>query len=240
MAEEANLTVVAGLDGCPGGWLCVWGDPGKGALAATVLPSLEGLGAIAPSPERVAVDIPIGLPEAGPRECDRRARTLLGRTRASSVFPVPLRAMLAADSYEAACALGENTDGRRLPRQSWHLLPRIREMDAFLRADPSRVHWIQEVHPEVSFRAWNDGVPMCHGKKSELGQLERAALIDAHWGAPWREAGQGPGSGQADCDDRLDALAVLWSAQRLVQNRAEWLPEEPPADAAGLPMAIAY
>jgi len=236
----AALTVVAGLDGCPGGWLCVWGDPGKGALAAAVLTSLEGLGAIAPRPERVAADIPIGLPEAGPRECDRGARRLLGRPRASSVFPVPLRAMLEADSYGAACALGEDTDGRRLPRQSWHLLPRIREMDAFLRADPSRVHWIREVHPEVSFRAWNEGVPMSHGKRSEPGRLERAALLDAHCGRSWRRAGQRLASGQAASDDLLDALAALWSAQRLVQGHAEWLPEEPPADAAGLPMAIAY
>lgn len=81
---------------------------------------------------------------------------------------------------------------------------------------------------------------MSHSKKSESGRRERTALIDAHWGPSWRNAKRGLDPGQTDPDDLLDALAVLWSAQRLAQGRAQWLPEEPPADATGLPMVIAY
>lgn len=233
------MAVVAGLDVCAEGWLCARRDPADGRIEAAVLPSLDELEQLSPEPVAVGVDIPIGLPEAGPRECDRRARALLGRPRASSVFPVPLRAMLEADSYQAACALGERTDGRRLPRQSWHLLPRIREMDTFLRADPSRVHWVREVHPEMSFRAWHGGWPMVHGKRTVSGSRERAALVDRDWGASWRAAGKGLGQGAAR-HDLLDALAALWSAERFARGRAVQLPGDPPRDAMGLAMAIAY
>lgn len=49
------------------------------------------------------IDVPIGLPEAGPRTCDLEARRLLRAPRASSVFPAPLRSMLSAhDQHEAS------------------------------------------------------------------------------------------------------------------------------------------
>ena len=39
----------------------------------------------------LAIDIPIGIPEAGARPADREARALLGPRR-NSVFPAPVRA----------------------------------------------------------------------------------------------------------------------------------------------------
>jgi predicted RNase H-like nuclease len=62
-------------------------------------------------PERpaiIAVDMPIGLlprPSPGGRVCDRDARKLLRRPRASSVFSPPTRAGLAALSYDDVAVL---------------------------------------------------------------------------------------------------------------------------------------
>ena len=54
----------------------------------------------------IAVDMPIGLAERGPRACDIAARRVLPRGRKSSVFPPPRRAMLGCADWAEANALG--------------------------------------------------------------------------------------------------------------------------------------
>lgn len=214
--------------------------PSGAPLDAAVLPDLTRLPELDPRPAVVAVDMPIGLSDAGPRECDRRARARLGRPRGSSVFPAPLRPMLDAGAYTEACDLGERADGRRLSRQAWNLLPRIRELDRFLRAEPGRSDWLWEVHPEVSFQACNGGAALEHGKKSGPGREERARLIDRELGTDWRRMEKRLRRREAASDDLLDALIALWSARRVARGDARSLPEEPSRDAAGLPMRIVY
>ncbi|MFA9462474.1 DUF429 domain-containing protein [Thiohalorhabdus methylotrophus] len=232
------MTVVAGLDGCRGGWLCLWGDPENGRLAARILHELEELTFLEPRPRVVGADIPIGLPERGVRTCDRAARRLLGRPRSSSVFPPPIRPMLEASSHAEACRIGDRIHGSRLSRQAWNILPKIREMDAFLVAGSDRPGWVREVHPEVSFAVWNGGAPMTHNKRSVAGGRERAALVEGYLGGRLdRARADLPPDGFAG-DDLLDAVAVLWTARRIAAGRAVRLPEDPERDAGGLPMEI--
>ena len=91
---------VAGLDGCPAGWLLVTAttarapDGGRTAPAALGAVEIEVVAtfaaALAPvldgSVAAMGVDMPIGLPGAGLRQADRAARRRLGPRR-SSVFP---------------------------------------------------------------------------------------------------------------------------------------------------------
>jgi predicted RNase H-like nuclease len=98
--------------------------------------------------DTVLVDIPIGLPETAPRECDRAAASRLGE-RHGSVFDVPCRAAVEADGYEAA----RDADGGSLGSQSWGLVPRIREVDCFLDAHPEAETCVYESHPEVCYAA---------------------------------------------------------------------------------------
>lgn len=65
--------------------------------------AIEELVSSADDSDRIFVDIPIGLPN-GPegRLCDREARKRLRGRRAATVFPAPVRAALAADTYEDA------------------------------------------------------------------------------------------------------------------------------------------
>ncbi|MQM36678.1 hypothetical protein KBTX_00667 [wastewater metagenome] len=231
--------IVAGMDGCRGRWLCVWGDPGvPGALRARLLDEPPGLLTLAPAPVTVGADIPIGLPETGPRTADRMARQRLGRPRGSSVFPAPLRPMLAAGDYAEACRIGRSRDGRALSRQTWQIVPLIAAMDAFVLAAPARQGWVREAHPELAFQAWNGGIAMAHGKKRPAGRAEREALVettfpDALAGLRLQLVGQGYAA-----DDLLDAMACFRTAARIAVGEAEWLPANPERDARRLAMEI--
>lgn len=219
-----------GVDGCPAGWAVATDD---GALH--VVTSLADVLALAPGV--VGIDMPIGLTEAGPRACDALARRAIGPRRAS-VFPTPVRAALAAQTHAEASALHRAADGRGLSAQAFGILPRIRDVDAFLRAQPDAAARVVEVHPEVSFAAMNGSAGLAHAKKTAEGRAERLALLAPAFGAAPETAGRGVPRSALALDDVLDAFAALWSARRVASGTAHRLPEPPPLDVHGLPMAI--
>ncbi|MFV8836262.1 DUF429 domain-containing protein [Aquisalimonas sp.] len=231
--------VIAGMDGCRGGWLCVWGPADQPAsLRAAWFEHPDTITAMTPVPVVVGADIPIGLAEQGPRGCDIAARAHLGRPRGSSVFPAPIRPMLTANSYEAACEIGRALAGRALSRQAWNIVPLIRAMDSFLLEHLDWRQRVYEVHPEVSFTLWNANTPMRHNKKRTLGRQERIALIERDLPGAL-EATQDALSGQRYAgDDLLDALAAFWSAARIARGEAVFFPETVERDECGLPMVI--
>jgi predicted RNase H-like nuclease len=227
---------VAGADGCKAGWLCVMRDA-RGRLGSACFATAEELLAQQPQPDALALDIPIGLPERGARECDRAARSRLGARR-SSVFPAPPRAVLRATRWEEACLVREGLEGGRISQQAWAIVAKIREVDAALRRAPARAVWVHEVHPELCFASWN-GTPMRHGKKSAAGRSERLALVSRHFGAGAFAAARLRHARRDVCDDDLlDAFAALWTAERILRGEAERLPAVPPLDAQGLRMEI--
>ena len=186
----------------------------------------------------VAIDVPIGLPERGPRACDREARGLLGARR-SSVFPAPVRAAIGATTHEEASARSEAASGRRVSAQTFHILRKIREVDGLLCRDAAARAAFVEVHPELSFRAWNRGRPMAQPKKDAAGRRARLRLAEAWLGRGVLADARGHVRKKdlAD-DDVLDAIAALWTAVRIARGDAVTVPEDPPRDARGLPMRI--
>lgn len=233
-----KTAAVAGADGCRGGWaVALWlaeAPEGREAWRFVVLRGFAEVLALRPGPAVWAVDVPIGLPEApcpGGRFCDREARRLLGRPRASSVFTPPARCLLRTRSYEAV-------RGRGLNRQGFHLLPRIREVDALL--DPARQERVREVHPELCFLELA-GRAMRHPKRRAEGREERrrllAAALGRGWDAAWREACRRLRATAAP-DDLLDASVAAWTARRILEGRARRIPADPPRDGRGLRMAI--
>ncbi len=231
------MPVLLGIDGCRTGWVCVAEDTAAGTLEARVIETA----ALADGDFDVAaIDIPIGLPARGAREAERLARRRLGRPRASSVFPVPIRPALAARSWEEACAITEAADGRRMQRQTYGILPKIREVDALLRSRPALVRRVHEVHPELAFAEWA-GAPIAASKKTLAGRAARQRLIARCFGRGTfrRLLGELRGQGVA-ADDLADALAALWSARRIASGTASRLPARTVRDAEGLPMQIAF
>lgn len=203
--------MVAGLDGCRGGWVMVtvtvegaWrSEVERVTDLAAVIGHLES-GRL----DAAGVDIPIGLPETGPRRCDVEARRLIGARR-SSVFPAPVRGVLGATTYEEAAGRSRALSGRGLSRQAFGILPKVGEVDALI--TPRRQRYLVEVHPEVSFTVMA-GSPMAYSKKTPAGRAERMAALrhvfpDVVRHTRARLDGAGP-------DDVLDAFAVAWSAWR--------------------------
>src|SRR5690606_14271786 len=148
--HDGGVTRVAGVDGCRGGWLVVTagveaGSPASIELAPRIEPVIRRVerGELAV----VAVDMPMGLPDSGRRSSDAEARGRLG-ARASTIFPTPPRAVLAARDWADALRLCRLATGRGISKQAFNLVPRIAELDAAL--SPSRQAAVVEAHPELS------------------------------------------------------------------------------------------
>lgn len=222
--------VAAGVDGCKGGWVLA----GLDTCGSVVIEGHPDVAAVVRRTDGiVAIDMPIGLPEAGQRPCDAAARALLGPRR-SSVFSAPIRPMLAASDYSEACAIGRRADGRGLSLQTWHLFPKIREVDALV--TQLAAGRIIEVHPELCFRGLNDGIPAREAKKTAAGRLQRLDLLRTVF--PDWQPDRGPAG--AARDDVLDALAALWTALRHRDGKSVPVVETQDLDALGLPMQIRW
>lgn len=202
------------------------------------------------------IDMPIGLLEGEgegegvegvQRGCDVAARRLLGR-RSSSVFTPPCREALSTGDYAAACAVNRRVVGRAMSLQAWHIVPKVAEVDAWLRpgggeTDAKRAGLLAESHPELVF-ALLSGEPMETKKRSAEGRAERAGLIDelARGGEvlaaidAWR-VGECVGRGVVADDDALDAAVLAWVASR-PGREVEALPSPGEVDRRGLAMRM--
>jgi predicted RNase H-like nuclease len=198
----------------------------------------------------IAVDVPIGLLDCyqvGGRECDRLARRRLGQARGRSVFPAPVRCVLealnmsplpVADKHQEACRLSRASapHAKGISRQTFNILPKIREADDLLQACPELRPVVREIHPELCLYDLA-GRPMTHRKASQAGKDERrAALGPAFSDLDLIE--RNGGAVGLDVEDILDAAAACWSAGRLAAGLGRSLPEIVPHDSTGLPMAI--
>jgi predicted RNase H-like nuclease len=237
---------VAGVDGCAAGWIVVLWHPGRQELRHRRVASIDALDALHEALEAVGLDMVIGVPEraeSGGRRCDRMARQLLGHPRSSSVFSPPVRAALQADTFEEAQALQRQSapDAPGLTIQTFHLLPKIRAVDAWM--TPGRQRWVREVHPELAFYALSGGQAVSASKHTDAGRARRLTLLADYGPMPdveqtIREAAEQSG---VEKDDALDAGAACWTAGRIAAGTAERLPplsDEAPQDARGLRMEI--
>jgi predicted RNase H-like nuclease len=227
---------VIGVDGCNGGWIAAARE--RGVIRCRRIARLEELFLAPEPPAVVAVDIPIGLPERGPRACDRAARELLGPKRGSSVFPAPLRPLLAARSFEEAGRLRERIEGKRLSKQTWLIVAKIAEVDDLLQRSAAARAATREVHPELSFYYLNGGRPLSESKRKSAGRLERLELLRAWCGPAVDRALADHARLTCGPDDVVDAFAALWTAERIAAGDAVTHPENPELDRCGLPMSI--
>jgi predicted RNase H-like nuclease len=228
------MSEIMGVDGSRNGWFAVARDSATGVLRWQRFASADEI--VTTAPAVVAIDIPIGLPPAGARACDVAARRLLGRPRASSVFPAPPRAVLDARGYDEACAMRDGIEGKRLSRQAWGIVAKIREVDRLLQRQPAQRHVFHEAHPEVSLHHLA-GRAMAHSKKHLAGIGDRADLLASVFGDPVAGALADRRRFGAAADDVLDAFAVLWTAIRFAAGQHTVLGDGA-RDEAGLRMEI--
>ena len=238
--EPLTRMQLIGVDGCGAGWVLAIGDTGLGSLDFAIERDFTGLARLAGAGQAlIAIDIPIGLAETGPRACDLAARLLLGRPRSSSVFAAPCRPTLSATTYLDACAINLAACGKAVTKQLYNIMPKIRQVDALM--TPGLQTWVREVHPEVVFAALAGvGQGLGSRKRTPAGEDERLELL-ARW-LPRVAVGKVRsclGPQHAARDDIVDALACLVSAYRICRGQHLVLPSgRVPLDSRGLRMEI--
>lgn len=231
-----------GVDGCPAGWIAVT-IAATGPLTPCVTIT-RNFAELTTGVEKIAVDMPIGLPERagrGGRGPESLVRPLIGE-RQSSVFSVPSRSAVFTSDYGEACriALATSDPPRKISKQAFFLFPKIREIDGLLRATPGLATAVHEVHPEVAFWRLNGEQPLPLPKKvSSRGHppglaLRRNLLVSA--GYPEEFLSAAPRG--AGLDDLLDAAVNALVARRLLAGTAQSYPDPPGRDAHGLPVVI--
>lgn len=216
---------LVGVDGCKAGWLAVCERNGQ--LSVELWPNLDSL--FEQSWTFACVDIPIGLADGdGRRSCDQQARDLLGPQR-SSIFFSPPRRLIGALDYEEV-----RTQGMSI--QTFHLLPKIREMDE--RVEPADQVWLKEAHPELSFRSRSERV--LHSKRSPSGQSQRQELLE-ELESPFQLRRWESGFLRRDValDDFLDAAILLEVAREWSWDEGHSVGDEE-IDSRGLKMEICY
>lgn len=206
---------VLGVDGCRTGWVGVVWD---GTPRVLVAPTIGELVASAGPLEAVAIDTPIGLPVDAPREAEKLVRPRLPG-RASTVFNAPAAVVLDAPDYHAANAANRAALGLGLSKQTWYLVPKIRDVADWLATSPDVP--VVEAHPELCFATMN-GAVLVDGKTTAAGEAARRRLLADHGLAV--DASRRPG---VAVDDVLDAAATAWTARRFVDGIADRLPPEP-------------
>jgi predicted RNase H-like nuclease len=223
--------VIGGADGCRTGWVVCRRDA-DGSLDVRVVKTLaeacEGLSIL-------TVDVPIGFVDVPrpPRACEAEARKLLPG-KASSVFPTPCRPALACTTHAEANAVSRKL-GIGINQQTFHLFPKMREVDELLRSRPKLKRIVYEAHPELAFARMNGDRPVLSKKRQPDGHTERRRLLAKHgFTCPVDRL-----SGAAR-DDILDAIAVCRTALLIAERKAARLGPARARDSCGLPMNIWY
>ncbi len=167
-----------GIDGCPGGWVYISKNK---EWEAGIIRSLTDIHHQMARSSLVLIDMPIGFPDSkNPiRACDSIARKILGK-KGSSVFPVPARETLEAESYQEGQKINKEILGRGLSRQSWGLVPRLKELDIYLQGKGRGVN-IREAHPEVLFWYLNKKKAIKNEKKTFKGFIDRFNVVSRYY-----------------------------------------------------------
>lgn len=227
MSQSSSRAI--GIDAAPKGWVAIVLTDG-GFDEARLVPELAQLDDLLGPDDIVAIDIPIGHVESGKRQADVLARQRLGR-RASTVFSAPPPEVLDCADYEEANALSNRRFGVGLSRQAWGLRDSILDAARFAEAASCRV---VEAHPELSFSEMA-GETVGTAKKTWAGLHRRRELLAVEGIVIPDDLGN---AGAAGPDDVLDAAAVAWTAQRVLKEVAEPIPDPPEAGLKGEPVAI--
>jgi predicted RNase H-like nuclease len=229
-----------GVDGCKAGWVsvCLEGD----SSSIDMYSNFKSLWEQHHDAQLILVDIPIGLPgeEVKSRRADTLARRMLGK-RSSCVFSPGVRKLFSCDSYREACEENRKVTGKMISKQYWNIIPKIKDVDSFLRTVPGSAKRVLESHPEIAFLLASDG-EIVQSKKTEVGRNARLAVLElyiSNFSLLYNNVMNRTLRKNVAADDILDA-AMLAVVARESQGHLTPLPSPPERDDMGLQMAIWY
>ncbi len=246
-----SKNVFVGVDGCRAGWFAVFlamGNDQNCEWEIGIFPNFSSLidflkNNYGQAEPLILIDIPIGLKSGGygERLSDIGARSVL-KSRKSSIFPVPCREAVYAESYEKACEVNKELTGKSISRQAWNIIPKIRDVDAFLIENETFRGIVRETAPEVCFQAFT-GSPMKYPKKSLDGFSERMKALKSVCLAADKIADAALSRyrrKEVAKDDILDALAAAITARMGRSYGFEYVPCKPETDDKGLNIQMVY
>ena len=230
---DGGLSV--GADGCRGGWIAaVIRD---GALSLGRYSGLKELTEEIPF-DSCLIDMVIGLQGSAEQiRPDSAARKIL-KGRASTVFPAPCRKAVYGKTKEERQEANVQVLHKKFISQTDAIIPKMREVDEFLQANPSYKNVIQESHPEVCFARLKGSVLMT-SKHDPEGIRERAAVIRNYFPDVTEEWIRSR-SAAMKCgeDDVVDSICLAIVANLMLQKKTETIPPEPETDDTGLLMQM--
>ena len=225
-----------GVDGCRGGWATAVLDHGE--LRLKVYKSISALVKEYPSFDAFLVDMAIELRNSrDQKRPDTAARKELG-IKASSVFPIPSRDAVYAEGEEEQKRANLRTLGKSLSKQSLAIIPKIRELDEFLKDNPEYRGRILESHPEVDFARLNGSVILSK-KKEEPGPSERIHILSEYLDKrdlyDMYDKAKELGCRQ---DDLIDAICLAVTGALHAHGQSEILQDQLEPDEKGLLMKL--
>ncbi|MCU4802575.1 DUF429 domain-containing protein [Halobacteria archaeon HArc-gm2] len=190
--------------------------------------------------DRLLVDVPIGLPDDGDRECDRLARRALG-AMASAVVSPPVPDAVRKRRHGVASSVHERQTGEALSERAFATSDEIAVLRDVLREFPSAPDVIAESNPELCYRAIA-GTPLERDPATAGGYAERMrtlASLDRDAPPAVQAAAEAVAGHDVAVRDVLDAMALAYSSWP-GSGDVYSLPPEPQTDADGYPMRLLY
>jgi len=146
--------MLAGVDACKGGWIVArslsW--PCREAPCLAVCPDFRAVIALTPDCQRVAVDIPIGIPSGKQiRRCDQEAKDFLRANdhNPAAVFFTPPRECLPAENAKEFQRLHGLTRTTGAGYPVWGFMKKVKEANESM--TPKLQGRIIEFHPELAW-----------------------------------------------------------------------------------------
>ncbi len=162
-----------GVDGCKGGWFSTIFN--NNSWQVNLYKNLDSLWAKNKKAKLILIDMPVFLLNCGVRRCDKLARKLLDKKRKSSIFNAPSKKAMEASNYKEASLLNFRYTGKKLSKQTWNLIPKIREIDKVIKKYPGIIGIVKESHPELCFKSFSGRIK--YSKKNVLGKEERLEIL---------------------------------------------------------------
>lgn len=231
-----------GIDGCRAGWIAISLDEENAGY--WLLESNQEFKDYLEEYDRIFIDVPIGLTdEEYVRKCDDELRDVLGPDYQASVFNPPIRPALHSPTYAEASMTSYETTGKKISIQAWNITPNIKIVDQYLQNDEALREKVFESHPELLFRILNGNNSILQKKATKKGLRHRLGLLKKQSKFAddfFRDIKEEYRRNQVDEDDIVDAMSLALFALRSIEGDMKTLPDNPPTDSTGLPMAIHY
>ena len=219
------MKTVFGIDGCKYGWLVAVKSENTN-VDLWLINSLDQLPSMTKKPIVAGIDIPLELHNNGFRLAEYEARGLL-KFRSSTIFTPPCIQALSAKNYLEACAINYEVCKKKISKQAWFLFKKIKEARKIYCADNLDLE-LYEVHPELSFMAMNNMEIINEKKKTKEGFIKRISLIMQYYPTfNFSKTRDKFKKKDVNDDDILDAIAVLWSTQKILDKIASYVPKNP-------------